>query len=156
MNKPRRRKYVYQYPRPALTVDLILVSRKAPLKVLLIRRAQDPFAGRWALPGGFVDEGETLEEAARRELMEETGVTVKTLEQLHAFGNPGRDPRGWVVAVAHITRIDPDSIEPNAADDAAEVGWHPLSRLPSLAFDHADILAHARRWLKKNAPASKR
>src|SRR5262245_44480516 len=95
MKKPRRKLHSYPYPRPALTVDLVIVSRSRTPKVLLIRRRHEPFAGRWALPGGFVDEGESLEEAARRELREETGISVKELEQLRTFGEPGRDPRGW-------------------------------------------------------------
>ncbi|HEY8506492.1 MAG TPA: NUDIX hydrolase, partial [Gemmataceae bacterium] len=96
MAKSRKPAFVYDYPRPALTVDVALVSRDEPPKVLLIRRLKEPFAGRWALPGGFVDENEPLAAAARRELREETGLAAEDLEQLHTFGEPGRDPRGWV------------------------------------------------------------
>jgi 8-oxo-dGTP diphosphatase len=144
----RRQKHCYDYPRPALTVDLVIVSRTKPLKVLLIRRRDDPFAGMWALPGGFVDENESLESAARRELVEETGVVVHQLEQLHTFGTPGRDPRGWTIAVAYLARVNPDAVRARAADDAAEVGWHSLNKPPPLAFDHTDILALVRRRLK--------
>jgi 8-oxo-dGTP diphosphatase len=140
MSKALKKRYSYEYPRPALTVDLAIVTRSAPLRILLIRRKHDPFAGTWALPGGFVDEGETLEEAARRELREETGLDVDDLQQVQTFGDPGRDPRGWTVAVAFLARVDSKAITPQAADDAAEVGWHPFSKLPPLAFDHARIV----------------
>lgn len=156
MKNAHTKKFVYAYPRPALTVDLVIVSRKRPAKVLLIRRKHEPFAGMWALPGGFVDEGESLEEAARRELLEETGIQVKGLEQLHTFGDPGRDPRGWTIAVAFLAQIDPDDVKLTASDDAAEVDWHNLSKLPPLAFDHADILMVAQRFLRRRPPARKK
>ena len=142
----------YDYPRPAVTVDVALVTREPRPRVLLIRRKHDPFAGTWALPGGFVDEGETLAAAARRELREETGVTDVDLEQLAAFGDPGRDPRGWTVSVAFLARVAAGT-PAAAADDAAAVGWHPLDHPPQpLAFDHAKILARARARLTAFAP----
>lgn len=95
-------KHSYDYPRPALTVDAVLVTREPVPRVLLIQRKDDPFAGKWALPGGFVNENEPLPEACRRELVEETGVAVEDLEQLVAVGDPGRDPRGWTVSVAFL------------------------------------------------------
>jgi 8-oxo-dGTP diphosphatase len=144
---PRKKRYCYEYPRPAVTVDLVVVTRERKPRVLLIRRKHDPYAGTWALPGGFVDEDETLETAARRELREETGVEVEVLQQLQAFGDPGRDPRGWTIAVAFLARVEAAELRPEAADDAAEVGWHPLDRLPPLAFDHEKILACARQRL---------
>jgi 8-oxo-dGTP diphosphatase len=136
--------FSYDYPRPALTVDVVLATREARPRVLLIRRKHDPFAGRWALPGGFVDEGERLVDAARRELREETGLTVVDLEQLYAAGDPGRDPRGWTVSVVYLARVTAGELTPIAADDADEVGWFPLDELPALAFDHAMILARGR------------
>jgi 8-oxo-dGTP diphosphatase len=139
--------YYYDYPRPALTADAIILTREPSPRVLLIRRKHPPFAGAWALPGGFVDQDEPLETAARRELREETGLVVDDFEQMHTFGDPGRDPRGWTVSVAFVARVDPESATPKAGDDAAEVAWHLLDRLPSLAFDHDKVLAHARRWL---------
>jgi len=142
-----KKKYCYDYARPAVTVDIVVVTREKRLRVLLIRRKHEPFAGCWALPGGFVDKGETLVQAARRELHEETGLKLSRLEQLFTFGDPGRDPRGWTVSVAFITRVDAKKVKAVAADDAAEVGWHPVDRLPPLAFDHRTILSHARRWL---------
>jgi 8-oxo-dGTP diphosphatase len=143
--------HTYQYPRPSLTVDLVVITREPAARVLLIRRKGEPFAGAWALPGGFVNENEPLADAARREMQEETGVAGLDLEQLAAFGDPGRDPRGWTVTVAFLARVDANSLQPQAADDAAEVGWHPLDQLPRLAFDHAKILERARARLRDRA-----
>jgi 8-oxo-dGTP diphosphatase len=137
-------KHTYDYPRPALTVDVAIVTREARPRVLLIRRKKEPFALSWALPGGFVDENERLADAARRELEEETGVTVSDLEQLYTAGDPGRDPRGWTVSVAYLAQVDPAALRPVAADDADEVGWFPLDALPQLAFDHAMLLGRVR------------
>ena len=141
--KPASR-YSYDYARPALTVDIVLATLEARPRVLLIRRKKDPFAGKWALPGGFVDEKERLADAARRELEEETGAKVSNLEQLYTAGDPGRDPRGWTVSVVFLARAEPRSIRARAADDAAAVKWFPLDDLPELAFDHAMILSRAR------------
>jgi 8-oxo-dGTP diphosphatase len=148
--KPRR--FSYEYPRPALTVDLVITTHEPRVRVLLIRRLKDPFAGTWALPGGFVEENERLVDAARRELLEETGVTVASLEQLYTAGDPGRDPRGWTVSVAYLAQIDPNVVQAVAADDAEAVGWFPLDELPELAFDHAMILARARAQLMLRSP----
>jgi len=137
----------YDYPRPALTADAIVVTREPRPRVLLVRRKHPPFAGHWALPGGFVNPDEPLEAAARRELREEAGIDVKELTQMHAFGDPGRDPRGWTVSVAFVADVDPTRTQPTAGDDAAEVGWHALDDLPPLAFDHDKVLAFARHWL---------
>ncbi|HMF18350.1 MAG TPA: NUDIX hydrolase [Gemmataceae bacterium] len=150
---PRKKKHCYEYPRPALTVDLVLVTTEKRPRVLLIQRRDDPFAGSWALPGGFVEENEPIEQAARRELNEEAGVEVKDLQQLHAFGDPGRDPRGWTVSVAFLARVNAKKIRPCAGDDAANVAWHDLKSLPPLAFDHAQILALARRRIAKTRTA---
>src|SRR5262245_222400 len=124
------RTFVYDHPRPALTVDVVVLTRDAPPRVLLIRRGDDPFAGTWALPGGYVNPEEPLDQAARRELREETSLEVAELEQLHAFGDPGRDPRGWTVSVVFVTRVDAGLMNPRAGDDAAAAAWHPLERLP--------------------------
>ncbi|MFP4346104.1 MAG: NUDIX domain-containing protein [Anaerolineales bacterium] len=133
----------YDHPRPALTTDIVLVREGAgQVEVLLIQRRHDPFVGEWALPGGFVDEGEDLEESARRELQEETEVTGVSLHQLGAFGEPGRDPRGWVVSVAFWTWLEGE-VSVRAADDAADARWWPLDALPALAFDHGLILQRA-------------
>jgi 8-oxo-dGTP diphosphatase len=144
MAKTRKKRYTYDYPMPAVTVDTVVVTKGARPRVLLIKRKHDPFAGSWAIPGGFVEPTETLDEAARRELQEETGVAVAEVEQLAAFGDPGRDPRGWTISVAYLVRVNPRQVKPAAADDAALVAWHRLDRLPPLAFDHDKILAAAR------------
>jgi 8-oxo-dGTP diphosphatase len=142
-------KYVYDHPRPAVSVDIVIVTREAKPRVLLIRRGHEPFKGCWAIPGGFVDIDEDLEDAARRELREETGVEAAELVQLHTFGNPRRDPRGRNISVAYLGRIKAEDVAPRAGDDAAEVGWFSLARPPRpLAFDHRQILAAAEKGVR--------
>src|SRR5215471_17217661 len=134
--------YTYQYPRGALTVDCVVFGfDEAELKALLIQRALDPFKGRWALPGGFVRVDETLDDAARRELEEEAGLKGLFLEQLYTFGTVDRDPRERVVSVAYYALVKLAAHETKAATDAADAQWFPISRVPALAFDHAQILA---------------
>ena len=133
-------RHCYEYPRPAVTVDIVLfVGSQNRSQVLLIKRARPPFKGEWAFPGGFVDANESLEDAARRELVEETGITGINLKQLGAFGDPGRDPRGHTVSVV-FTALLGDKRIAVAADDAAEARWHSARRPPRLAFDHREIL----------------
>ena len=144
--------FTYPFPRPAVTVDVVLFAMRAgDLTVLLIKRAHAPFEGAWALPGGFVDESESLEKAALRELAEETGLTGVTVEQLGAFGAPGRDPRGHTVSVAYLGFAGAAAPKAVAGDDAAEAEWFPLRVLlargrgaVALAFDHRDVIALAR------------
>jgi 8-oxo-dGTP diphosphatase len=144
--------HTYKYPRPSMTVDIVIVTREAKPRVLLIRRKDEPFAGAWALPGGFVNADEPLATAAARELCEETGVEDVDLEQLAAFGDPGRDPRGWTVSVAFLARVAADT-SAKAGDDAAAVRWHRLDKLPKkLAFDHATILERAKARMTAFAP----
>lgn len=152
MGSKGNQKYSYDYPRPALTVDLVLATREDRPRVLLIRRKHDPFAAKWALPGGFVDENERLIDAARRELKEETGLEIDQIEQLYTAGNPGRDPRGWTVSVVYLAQVDPEQLKPVAADDAEAVGWFHIDELPVLAFDHEMILARARHRLADRVP----
>jgi len=131
-----------EYPRAALTVDCVVFGFDGgELQVLLIRRGLPPFKDKWALPGGFVRVEETLDDAARRELAEETGLQDVFLEQLYTFGTVKRDPRERVVSIAYFALVKPAAV--TAATDAAEAKWFPISDLPSLAFDHADILATA-------------
>jgi 8-oxo-dGTP diphosphatase len=143
-----KRQFTYDYPRPAVTADIALVTNEERPRILLIRRKNEPFAGCWALPGGFVEEGERLIDAAKRELREETGLEQIDLEQLHTFGDPGRDPRGWTVTVVYMARVNANQLKPIADDDAAEAAWHPLDALPKLAFDHALILERVNRRIK--------
>ncbi len=155
--------FTYDYARPAVTADTVLFAMRAEdLAVLLIKRKNAPFKGAWALPGGFVNASEPLERAAARELMEETGIVGVPLEQLGAFGDPGRDPRGHTVTVVFYSFVVAD-LQPNAADDAAEAAWHPLRALPlpswgarppqkstiKLAFDHGQVIDAARRRLQE-------
>ena len=136
--------HTYQHPRAALTVDGVVFGFDAgELKVLLIQRALDPFKGKWALPGGFVHVDETLDDAARRELAEETGLENVFLEQLYTLGTVKRDPRERVVSVAYYALVKLSDHHAKAATDAANAQWFPISQLPKLAFDHADIVALA-------------
>lgn len=132
-------------------VDAVVFTfQNEDLQVLLIERKSDPFKGKWALPGGFVEDDESLETAAFRELEEETGIKAAELHQFHAFGKPGRDPRGRAVSLAYFTKVNKESVNPKAATDAANVDWFSMNALPELAFDHAEILEKAREaFLKK-------
>src|SRR6266581_3662266 len=134
--------FTYQYPRAALTVDCVVFGfDEGELKILLIQRALEPFKGKWALPGGFVRVEETLDAAARRELAEETGLHNVFLEQLYTVGTVNRDPRERVVSVAYYALVKLSDHDARAATDAANAEWFPISQVPKLAFDHADILA---------------
>ncbi len=136
--------YTYKYPRPSVTVDLVIFTiADNDLKVLLIRRGGEPFKGRWALPGGFVEINESLEKAAARELKEEAGVTNVYLEQLYTFGDPKRDPRGRVISVSYFALVDAEGQKIQAASDAAEAEWQSVFKPPKLAFDHKKILDYA-------------
>ncbi len=137
------------YPRPSVTVDVILFTlRDNDLQVLLIKRRHPPYEGMWAIPGGFVGIDESLEEAALRELEEETGIRDVYLEQLYTFGDPDRDPRGRVITVAYFAVAPASAVHPRAGDDAGEARWWSMYNLPPLAFDHADILAYALQRLR--------
>lgn len=139
----------YEYARAALTVDAVVFGLdKGGLEVLLIERGGEPFVGSWALPGGFVNVGEDLETAARRELQEETGLEQPYLEQLYTFGAPDRDPREHVVTVAYYALVNIRDHAVRAATDARDAAWFPLDELPELAFDHAKILEVARERLQ--------
>jgi len=136
--------YQYEYPHPAVTTDVVIFSiRDEQLKLLLIKRAGLPYKGKWALPGGFVQQDESLDEGARRELQEETGLTGVFLEQLYSFGDPQRDPRERVITVAYYALISSEQVSLCAATDAEAVGWFALDELPKLAFDHVDIVSMA-------------
>lgn len=134
----------YEHPRPALSVDCAVFGlSERGLEVLLIQRDIEPFEGAWALPGGFVRENEDLEDAARRELREETGLEGVFLEQLYTFGEVGRDPRGHVVSVGWVALVNVRDHAVSAATDARDAAFFPIGDLPKLAFDHDRILAVA-------------
>jgi 8-oxo-dGTP diphosphatase len=143
--------YTYDYPRPAFGTDLLLISKEDDkIEILLIERLKDPFAGFWAFPGGFVEEGESCEQAALRELEEETGLQLFSINQIGTFSKPNRDPRGWVVTVAFYAWVEKSKLEPKAGDDAKNVQWFSIHSLPALAFDHQEILNKAVFDLKLN------
>lgn len=132
------------YERPSVTVDVVIFALvEDDLQVLLIKRKNNPFAGMWAIPGGFVHMDESLEEAAARELAEETAVTDVYMEQLYTFGTPDRDPRTRVITVAYFALVPYDAIDHAPGDDAAETDWWSMFDLPELAFDHNQILQYA-------------
>jgi 8-oxo-dGTP diphosphatase len=140
--------FTYQYPHPAVSTDAVLFTVEASqLKVLLIERKHDPYAGTWAFPGGFLDMHEDLQTCAERELAEETGVSGIRLEQFHAAGTPDRDPRERNISILHMGMVRPGTVEPKAADDAAAVGWFRAHRPPKLAFDHKPLLKLALKHL---------
>ena len=127
----------------AVTVDAVIFYRKADiLNVLLIRRKNDPFHNQWALPGGFLEENESMEEGAKRELAEETGLKIEKLQQVGAFGTLGRDPRGRTISIAFVGLVD-EKAKVKASDDAVEAKWFNLSDLPEMAFDHSEIITEA-------------
>jgi 8-oxo-dGTP diphosphatase len=138
-------KYVYDWPRPIVTVDAAVFdisSHPHPQRILLIKRGNEPFKGQWAIPGGFIEMDEELADAAARELAEETGLTNVKLQQLQTFGKPGRDPRGRNITVVFWGTTDKTEIHPG--DDAAEAKWFEINNLPeNLAFDHNEVAAIA-------------
>lgn len=141
--------HTYEYPRPALTVDVVVFALdEEDLKVMLIQRDLEPFAGRWALPGGFVHVDEPLETAARRELEEETGLRDIFVEQLYTFGAVDRDPRERIVTVAYYALVNLAGHEIRPSTDARNAAWFAVSELPKLAFDHERILATAHERLR--------
>ncbi len=127
---------------------IIFTIKENDFKTLLVKRKYPPFEGMWAIPGGFVRKDEGLEDAAIRELREETGVHDVYLEQLYTFGNPARDPRDRVISVSYFALIDWKTLELKAATDAERVEWHSMSSIPQLAFDHKKILEYALQRLR--------
>jgi 8-oxo-dGTP diphosphatase len=131
-----------RYPRPMLTVDVVVLSEGASRSILLVERKHEPFRGRWALPGGFVDAREPVMHAAVRELAEETGLQLRSLELLGVYDTPDRDPRGWTVSVVYLASVRTEAAV-KGADDARDARWFRTDALPELAFDHALIIADA-------------
>ncbi len=142
------------YRNPALTVDGVVLNHQVhglmgdTYSILLVERGRNPFKGRYALPGGFVDYDEDIEDAIHREIEEETGLSGLPFRQFRTFGKPGRDPRGHTVSVVYVAVIIGEPPEVVGGDDAASASWFPISRLPDLAFDHAHILGKVLETLK--------
>jgi len=137
------------FKKPLVAVDMVIFTIKDDaLKVILVKRAIPPFKGKWAIPGGFVKINESLEEAAKRELMEEAGVDEVYLEQLYTFGEPKRDPRGRVISVSYFALVNSSGINLKASTDATEAEFFSAYNLPELAFDHEKILKYALQRLK--------
>lgn len=142
-------KYAYDHPHPAVTVDCVVFGfDEGDLKLLLVRRKVEPHRGAWALPGGFVRLDESLDDAAQRELADETGVQRLYLEQLYTFGDPGRDERERVISVAYYALVPLSQHQLCAATDVEEAAWFPVAELPRLAFDHEQIVEVALKRLK--------
>lgn len=141
--------YTYQYPRPSVTVDIAVMCKfDNTTKILLIQRGNEPFKNKWALPGGFVEMDETLEESAVRELHEETELQGVKLRQFRAYGDPGRDPRGRTISVVFYGFTEATNSLVAGSDDAKNAGWFGLKEIPEMAFDHnlilKQLLAHLR------------
>ncbi|MDO8516903.1 MAG: NUDIX domain-containing protein [Nanoarchaeota archaeon] len=138
-----------EFEKPSVTVDIVIFTVfEKELKVLLVKRNIEPFKGMWAIPGGFVRMNESLEDAAKRELSEETGVKDVYLEQLYTFGDIKRDPRGRVITVSYYALVKPEGIKLSASTDVSEAKWFSISKIPKLAFDHKKILEYALKRLK--------
>ncbi|MDP3916815.1 MAG: NUDIX domain-containing protein [Nanoarchaeota archaeon] len=137
------------FEQPSVTTDLVIFTIKEnSLKVLLVKRNVEPFKDKWALPGGFVRIDESLEDSAKRELFEETGVKNVYLEQLYSFGNPKRDPRGRVITISYFALINSEKVKLKASTDVSEAKLFSVSKIPLLAFDHKEILEYAIKRLK--------
>lgn len=141
--------YCYDYPRPAMTADIAVLRLDEVPEILLIQRLDPPFKDLWALPGGFMEMEETLEETARRELMEETGIRAGELIRFDTYDKPGRDPRGRTITQVFVTIWKTDMGIPKAGSDASGIQWFGLHQLPELAFDHKKIVSDVIRMIKE-------
>ena len=150
-------KFVYDYPRPSMTADMVVTSRSTfgTHYILLIKRDNEPFKDSWALPGGFLDMNETLVDCAIRELREETGIdlledsdNIPVIKNIGIYDRVDRDPRGRVISNAFITFIDKLHFNIKAGDDAKEVKWFNMKKLPNLAFDHEEIIEKVKKDLE--------
>lgn len=140
---------IHKYEKPSVTADIVIYTiQNNELKVLLVKRDLEPFKGEWAIPGGFVRIHESLEDAAKRELKEETGVKDVYLEQLYSFGYPKRDPRGRVITIAYMALINSEKIKLKAATDVSDAQWFSIKKIPRVAFDHKKILDYSLKRLK--------
>ena len=134
--------YTYKYPRPAVTADVVAITKEEVPKVLLIQRGFEPYKGCWAFPGGFMEMDETTEECAIRELQEETGLKLDSMVQVGAYSKVDRDPRGRTITIAYLAIVD-KQLSVIAQDDAAMAEWFSIKNLPTLAFDHNEIMTDA-------------
>lgn len=134
--------YTYEYPRPEVTADVVVITKEEETKVLLIQRGFEPYKGCWALPGGFMEMDETTEACAIRELEEETGLRLADMKQIGAYSKVDRDPRARTITIAYLTIVD-DPLPVMGLDDAVKAEWFPINALPALAFDHDEIMADA-------------
>ena len=147
----KKGKYVYEWPRAMVTVDAVVFRRAAGrTEVLLVNRGKEPYKGKWAVPGGFIEMDEELEDAVARELQEETGLMGVKLEQMRAFGTCGRDPRGRLISIAFTGIVNEGQDEIRAGDDAAKAQWFDVeSLLEDMAFDHDEMIACGLERLRK-------
>ena len=147
----KKGKYIYDWPRPMVSVDAMVFGFfRSEARVLLIQRGREPFKGKWSLPGGFVEMKEELEDAVERELAEETSIAGVPLEQMHAFGNVGRDPRGRQITIVYMGIATKGLTRIKAGDDAAKVRWFNIEKLPKdLAFDHNEVIKFGIKKLKR-------
>lgn len=143
--------FTYEYPRPAVTADIAVLRMEDVPEILLVQRKDPPFQDMWALPGGFIEMEETLEEAARRELLEETSIRADELIRFDTYDKPGRDPRGRTITQVFILLWNPAMGMPLAGSDAKSLAWHELISLPDLAFDHAHIIGDVMRMIKEGS-----
>jgi 8-oxo-dGTP diphosphatase len=141
---------INKFFRPSVAVDILIFTiSNDQLEILLVKRKIEPYQNYWAIPGGFVQKNESLDQAAKRELAEETGVRSVYLEQLYSFGEVKRDPRGRVISVAYFALIPPQVAQKvRASTDVKQVKWHAISKLPDLAFDHQQIIDYALQRLR--------
>jgi len=142
-------RYVYDYPRPAVTSDVAILRLEKFPEILLVQRRDPPFPKMWALPGGFMELEETLEEAARRELLEETGIRAGELIRFETYDKPGRDPRGRTITQVFVMIWNEEMGAPKAGSDAAALQWFSLDKLPALAFDHLEIITDVIQTIRK-------
>ena len=138
-----------KFEKLSVTADIVIFTIKEnDLKVLLVKRGIEPFKNKWAIPGGFVGINESLEDAAKRELEEETGIKNVYFEQLYTFGDPKRDPRGRVITVTYMALVNSENIKLKSATDVSDAKWFSVSKIPNLAFDHKQILNYSLQRLK--------